>query len=66
MAKKDKVLVRKQDGSGSGYIFSHDDAETFLKNNPDYKRESSGQTAQTQRAADEAVAAEAKKGKKAD
>lgn len=56
---KEKVLLRKRDGSGSGYLFSADDAKKFLKANPNYVEETPEETQANQRAADEAVQAAA-------
>lgn len=53
---RDKVLLRRTDGSGAGYLFSREDARKFLKDNPDYVEESSEETEANQRAADEKAA----------
>lgn len=55
----DKVTVRKQDGSGAGYVFTRKMANEFLKNNPGYAEEGADETAANQARADaEAKAAE--------
>lgn len=35
----DRIVVRRSDGSGSGYLFSREDAKRFLAEHPDYAEE---------------------------
>ena len=56
MAKKSKVLFRRNDGSGAGVIVNADDVEKFLEtgdNAKRYTKESVEETKANQRAADE-------------
>jgi hypothetical protein len=57
MADK-QILLRKQDGSGSGMTFkTQAEADAFLEANPGYAVESAEETAANQAAADEATGA---------
>ena len=56
MAKKEKILFRRTDGSGAGVILSHDHAAKFMEdeyNRKNYARETPEETKANQRAADE-------------
>ncbi len=53
MADKDRVVVRKQDGSGAGVLFNtQKEADTFMKNHEGYAVESAETATANQNAAD--------------
>lgn len=57
MAAKRQYLLRKQDGSGAGYLFkTEDEVDKFMKQNPGYAVESEEQAAARQAEDDAAVA----------
>jgi hypothetical protein len=59
MARK-HIWLRKQDGSGAGVMYrTQQEADKFMKLNPDYVVESEEQTKTNQQAADAAVAVKA-------
>jgi hypothetical protein len=59
MANNDMVLLRKTDGSGSGYLFDPKDAKRFMAEHPgEYVEEGAEQTEANQARADEEAAAD--------
>jgi len=60
MADRDRIVVRKQDGSGAGVVFhTQKEADAFMKAQEGYAVESAEVGTANQKAADEQVAREA-------